>query len=183
MMAYGPISALSEPARFRGRWRWMNHRKGSRVRAARCSPCPAPRAAAEDDVVEHVDFQHLAGADDVARKPDIRLGRSGVAAWVVVREEHRRGVGADRGAKHIAGVGDQRVERAPRRVSTRISRRLASPAPRENVHLQQSIVLAQKRASFSGVSSTGDSWRNSSAMRLSKLNAALSVVALSRPTP
>ena len=71
-------------------------------------------------MVEHVDFQQLAGADDVARKPDIGLEWSPQGGCVRGTPPRRwRSRGETR-----RGVGDQRVERAAQ-VSTRISRRLA----------------------------------------------------------
>ena len=100
-------------------------------------------------MVEHVDFQQLAGANDVARKPDVGLGRGRIATWVVVSKEHCRGIGADRGAKHIARVGDQRVERAARKGLDADQPPLGIHQHHVKVfHLQQSIVFAQQRGQF-----------------------------------
>jgi len=39
---------------------------------------------ADDDVVQHLDFEELAGADQVARDLDVRLRRGRVAAGMIV---------------------------------------------------------------------------------------------------
>ena len=69
-------------------------------------------------------------------------------------------------------------------VSTRMSRRLVFTSTTVKCSTSSSRLSSRSRpANFSGVSSTGDSWRSSSARRLARLNALFNVTALSRPTP
>ena len=57
---------------------------------------PFARRAADDDVVKHLDFQKLAGADQIARHLDVRLARRRVAAGMIVNEDNRRRVRRNR---------------------------------------------------------------------------------------
>src|SRR6185437_3518307 len=70
--------------------------------------------AAEDDMVEHLDLEHLAGADEIARESHIGFGWRWVAAGMIVHEDDRRRARADGGFKDFARMDQNRVERALR---------------------------------------------------------------------
>ena len=63
-------------------------------------------------MVEHFDFQELAGAHEVAGDGNVGFGRGGVAAGVIVNENDGRGIGGHGVAKDVARVDDGGVKRA-----------------------------------------------------------------------
>src|SRR5277367_623147 len=71
-------------------------------------------APAENNVIEHLDFQKLAGADEIAGGADVRLGRGWVAAGMVVDQDQGGGVGGDGGSKNFARMDQERIEKAMR---------------------------------------------------------------------
>jgi hypothetical protein len=57
---------------------------------------------AEDEVVEKLDAEELAGGGETPRKGDVLGARLGIAAWVRVRREDRRASGQDRRLENFA---------------------------------------------------------------------------------
>ena len=48
-----------------------------------------------DDVIEDFDFEKLTGSDEIASNFDVRLGRSGITAGMVVGDNNCRSTGHD----------------------------------------------------------------------------------------
>ncbi len=63
-------------------------------------------------MVQHLDLEELAGADQVTRDTKVRLAGRGVSPGVVVHEDHRMGGGHNRGPEHFAGMDQHLVEDA-----------------------------------------------------------------------
>ena len=61
-------------------------------------------------MVQNVDFQQLAGANEVARDFDVRFGGSWIATGMIVRQDDRGGVGRDGWLKDLARMHQNRVE-------------------------------------------------------------------------
>jgi len=75
---------------------------------------PLLGCAADDDMVQDLDFQQLPGANQVTRHFDVGFGRRRVAAGMVVHQYDRGGVGLDGGPEHLARMHQDGVERAVR---------------------------------------------------------------------
>lgn len=69
-------------------------------------------ALSKDDVIEDLDFEQLADADEIARDSDIGVGRGGIAAGMVMGDNHGGRVGENRRSKNLARVDEQGVESA-----------------------------------------------------------------------
>lgn len=67
---------------------------------------------AEDDVVEDVDFQELAGADQIAGDFHIGFAWSRIAAGMIVNKNDGRGIRGDGGLEYFARVNQNGVQRA-----------------------------------------------------------------------
>ncbi len=75
-----------------------------------CNHAVVPKAemvaVADDDMIEHLNADHLACLDQPPGEQNVFLARFGIAARVVVDKDDRRGRFADRGLKGIARMYD-----------------------------------------------------------------------------
>lgn len=67
-------------------------------------------AVADDHVVAHFDFQQLAGAYQIARDFNVRLGWRRLATGMIVHEHNGRSGERDRDSEHLARMYEYRIE-------------------------------------------------------------------------
>src|SRR4029077_19288902 len=87
---------------------------------------PAP----DHQVIVDTQVEEARTLDQLAGQPDIFTARRGVAARVVVEQDHRRGRLEDRGLEHVPRVHEARPTTSPVRSRGREADRSARPAAR-----------------------------------------------------
>ena len=66
----------------------------------------------DNHMIEHVDLEQLPGANQIARHFDVRLGRSGVTARMIVHDHNGYCSCRNRDTKHFSGMHHNGVHRA-----------------------------------------------------------------------